>query len=522
MVPLPTETEPEKSRQTRWHCAMEVALIFLVFFIHAGWAAPEVNEPHYLGKAKHFWDPSWAAGDFFLGTADAHASFYLASGWMTLWLPLTAVAWIGRAVTWLLLAWAWRRLSVAIVPARYFSILSAALFVTLNSRVHMAGEWVVGGFEAKGFAYVLVLLGVEALVRDRWGRSLVCFGGAAALHVIVGGWAVLATAIAWLVTPRRPPLVTLILPATVGGLLSLGGLWPALALTWNCDPELVAQANQIYVYGRLTHHLLPQSFPLLFIARHLLLVIAFVGLVRSAPATAELQRLRAFIAAAILIAAAGFALGIVAWWHPTWAAGLLRFYWFRLADVMVPLAVSLFFVAILAQWHRQQHPWFMTGLAAAILTATFHLGDTVRFRLEYLAPRADWTLPRVDLDEWRQVAAWANQETPSGTVFLVPRLSQTFRWYSGRGEVVTRKDLPQDAASIVEWWERLNELEGQDPSASAGDNLASLGSARLSELAAKYGADYVVTRPDPSLGLMRVGPDTETVAVYQLPTDEPR
>jgi len=522
MIPLPTEMEPGKPRQTRWHCAMEVALIFLVFFIHAGWPAPEVNEPHYLGKARHYWDPTWATGDFFLGTADAHAVFYLTSGWLTLWLPLPAVAWIGRIVTWLLLAWAWRRLSAAIVPAPLFSILSAALFVTLSGRFHMAGEWVVGGFEAKGFAYVLVLLGLEALVRDRWGRSLICFGAAAAFHVIVGCWAVLATAIAWLVSPRRPPLATLILPATVGGLLSLGGMWPALELTWSSEPELVSQANQIYVYGRLTHHLLPQSFPLQYIVRHLLLVIALVGLVRSAPPTAELQRLRAFVAAALLIAAAGFLLGMVAWWCPAWAAGLLRFYWFRLADVMVPLAVTLFSVAILLPWQRQHPPWFTTGVAAAIFAATFHLGDTVRFRLEYLAPRADWTLPRVELDDWRQVADWASQETPPGTVFLVPRLSQTFRWYSGRGEVVTRKDLPQDANSIVEWWQRLNELEGHDPSLSAGDNLANLGSARLSELAAKYGAGYVVTRPDSSLGLMRVGPDTESVAVYKLPSDETR
>jgi len=522
MIPLAPDHEPAELRRTRWHCAAEIALIFLVFFIHAGWPAPEVNEPHYLGKAKHYWDPAWAAGDFFLGTADAHTVFYLTSGWLTLWLPLPAVAWVGRSVTWLLLAWAWRRLSVAIVPVPLFSVLSAALFVTLSGRFHMAGEWVVGGFEAKGFAYVLVLLGLEALVGDKWGRSLICFGGAAAFHVIVGGWAVLATMIAWIITPQRPRLATLVLPAIAGGLLSLGGLWPALELTWGGDPELVAQANQIYVYGRLTHHLLPQSFPPLFIARHLLLVIALIPLARFAPASAGLLRLRAFIAAALAIAAAGFLLGIMAWWHPAWAAGLLRFYWFRLADVMLPLSLSLISVAIVAQWRGQSHRMFAIGVAAAILAATFHLGDTVRFRLEYLAPRADWTLPRVDLGDWRRVADWANQETPPGTVFLVPRLSQTFRWYSGRGEVVTRKDLPQDAASIVEWWQRLNDLEGENANFAAGDSLAGLDAARLTQLAEKYGAAYVVTRPDPSLGLMRVGPDTKTVAIYQLPMVDAR
>lgn len=520
MIPPALELEPTAQRQAHLWCVPEIALIFLVFFIHAGWPVPDVNEPHYLGKAKHYWDPNWAAGDFFLGTADAHTVFYLTSGWLTLWLPLPAVAWIGRLVTWLLLAWSWRRLSVALVPVQLLSVLSAALFVTLIARFHMAGEWVVGGFEAKGFAYVLVLLGLESLVRDKWGRSLICFGAAAAFHVIVGGWAVVATMIAWLISPRRPPLGSLILPAIVGGILSLGGLWPGLELTRNSDPQLVAEANQIYVYGRLTHHLLPQAFPLLFVARHLLLVVALVPLARQAPATAELQRLRAFVAASIAIAAAGFLLSIFAWWQPAWAAGRLRFYWFRLADVMVPLSVALFSIAILAEWRRQSHPWFTVGVAAAILAATFHLGGTVQYRLEYLTPRADWTLPRVNLDDWREIADWANRETPPGTVFLVPRLSQTFRWYSGRGEVATRKDLPQDAASIVEWWQRLNSLSGDESTSQAGDSLSALGTDRLLKLGQQYGAAYVITRPDPSLRLRRVGPDVSTVAVYQLPKDE--
>ncbi len=230
------ESDADTARGARWRPAAEVALIFLVFFIHAGWPAPDVNEPHYLGKARHYWDPSWCPADFFLGTADAHEAFYFAFGWLTLWLPLPAVAWCGRVLTWGLLAWAWRRLSVALVNGFLYSVLSAALFVALNARFHMAGEWVVGGVEAKGFAYVLVLLGLESLVRASWGRALVLFGAASAFHVIVGGWAVVATAITWLATKDRPPLRQLFLPAMVGGLLSLAGLWPAWELTMGRRP----------------------------------------------------------------------------------------------------------------------------------------------------------------------------------------------------------------------------------------------------------------------------------------------
>ncbi len=149
--------------------ACEVALVFLVFFIHAAWPVPEVNEPHYLSKARHYWDPSWCANDFFCSTADAHQVFDASFGWLSRLLPMAAMAWCGRLVTWGLLAWAWRRLSWSLVPAPFYAVLSAALLVTLNVRCQMAGEWIVGGVEAKGIAYVLVLLGLEALVRGRWG-----------------------------------------------------------------------------------------------------------------------------------------------------------------------------------------------------------------------------------------------------------------------------------------------------------------------------------------------------------------
>ena len=54
-----------------------------------------------------------------------------------------------RLQTWLLLARTWRRLSSALLPYKLYSVLSASLFVTLLERAHLAGEWVVGGVEAK-------------------------------------------------------------------------------------------------------------------------------------------------------------------------------------------------------------------------------------------------------------------------------------------------------------------------------------------------------------------------------------
>jgi hypothetical protein len=511
------ESDAFCGRRSRQWAAAEVGLIFLVFFIHGAWAAPDVNEPHYLSKARHYWDATWCASDFFCNTGDAHQVFYWTFGWLSLWLPLGALAWCGRLATWALLAWAWRRLSWALVPGRLYAVLSAALFVALNDRLHMSGEWVIGGVEAKGFAYVLVLLGLEAIVRDRWGWALLALGAASSLHAIVGGWSVVAAAIVWLSSRDRPPLRRL-LPALTGGLLlALPGLVSALALTWRAPAEVVREANRIYVCERLYHHLLPERFPPQFIFRHLLLVAAFAVLVGFAPRTAGFQRLRAFVAAAVGIAAVGMAISLLAPLNVDLAASLLRYYWFRLSDVMVPLGAALVISSIFRRWEVTRPKWHAVGLVLTLIVAGGHLCQTIWWRHIDPRPPADFGI--TNLEAWREVCDWAAAETEPDAIFLTPRLAQTFRWYANRAEVVNRKDIPQDAEGIVEWWRRNRRIYGSaaDSPTMWHESLAELGPERLRQLGAEFDADYVITAAYPALNLERVGPINASFAIYRLP-----
>src|SRR5690606_28585408 len=126
-----------------------------------------------------YWNPDWLAGDVFLESADAHIVFYWTFGWLTLLLPLHAAAVVGRLLTWVLLAWSWRRLSWQLVPRPFCSILTAALLAVAVEYGHLAGEWLIGGVEAKGFAYVCVFLGLEALAKGKWQLAFIAMGGAA-------------------------------------------------------------------------------------------------------------------------------------------------------------------------------------------------------------------------------------------------------------------------------------------------------------------------------------------------------
>src|SRR6478672_2599661 len=242
----------ENERQSPARQWGEVLLIVLVFFIAAGDPTPSVNETHYVCRLKHYWNPQWCAGDLFLESTDTQVVFIWLFGWLTRFFSLSATAWIGRLAAWFLQAWAWQRLSWRLVPRPLASVLSAALFLALNYYCQMAGEWVVGGVEAKCFAYAFVLLALSELVsisnqdsylhdayvgvfrwrlrflskgaalNQRWSKGCILLGAAIAFHPLVGGWSALVCAVMWLIYGRREQSFVSMLPGIImGSLLAL-------------------------------------------------------------------------------------------------------------------------------------------------------------------------------------------------------------------------------------------------------------------------------------------------------------
>lgn len=512
-----------------WPVAGEIALIFLVFFLQAGWPVPDVNEAHYLSKARHYWDPAWCRHDFFCNTADAHQLFYWTCGWLTRWMSLPAAAWSGRVLIWLLLAAGWYRLSTAVVAAGLYAVLSAALFVALNDHCQMAGEWVVGGVEAKGIAYAFVFFALGEMLRGRWTRTWLLLGAATAFHVLVGGWSLVAAGLAWLAAGSERPALHRTLPAWGGAmLLALPGLLPAAALTWHVPPETVAAANRIYVFERLSHHLVFTAFPPDAVLRFGLLLLLGGVLVYVQPRTAALRRLGWFVTGSLLLAGAGGFLSVGLGAHESLAAGLLRFYWFRLADAMLPAGVALASVSYIAVARRVAPVWSAGCLLLSICAAGTHVGDVLQTRLTYASPRSDWTLD--DPESWWEICDWIAGNTPPDAVFLTPRMAATFRWYTNRAEVANKKDVPQDAAGLVQWWQRMEDLYSlpgdpqpatmSQPPPQWRASLVSLGEEQLVRLGRKYGAEFVVTAAYPPLRLPKISPPNETYAVYRLPARE--
>ncbi len=495
---------------------LEIALVFAVFFVVSGVPAPDVNETYYLTKAKHYWQPDWCAGDPFLESADAHQTFYWTVGWLAKWFSLPTVAWIGRTATWLLLAIAWQRLSSRIIPRPFFAVLTAMLLATLIPKTNFAGEWVFGGVEGKCFAYAFVFWGLSELAVNRWRATWLWLGLASAFHVLVGGWATIAAGIVWLTEARqsRPTLRAMLPALLLGGVLALPGVVPALHLTQGVSAETAAEANQIYVFERLPHHLAPLALPtkeltkkstrfgLLFAGFALLWLFSRAS---QSEGSVALNRLQRFAWGSIAFSVFGLTWELAAWNHPAIAAKLLKYYWFRLADIAVPVAAALavfWLVSVLLNRRPKMAAWL---LLATIAYPCWFLFPWSGQKHQTLTPPADRRI-RSHLD-WQQACQWARENTPTDALFIVPRSSQSFEWYAHRSGLVTWKDVPQDAATLVAWRNRYFDVFQRTNSDDGQRNfvlLAEQGAPRIKQLAKKYQTDYLIARDYPPLLLPKV------------------
>ena len=430
---------------------------------------PAVNEPHYLTKALHYWQPDWCAGDLFLESADAHLVFYQTVGALTQWMPLPVAAWCGRLLGFVLLAIGWERLIGLWAPGVWRCTLTAWLFLLLHAAGNFAGEWLVGGVEAKVFSYAFVMWGGGELLRGRMACGGLLLGVAVSFHPVVGAWCVLiiaALAIGqaglsyWTRRGDHPDSArwswrqALI---AAGGLVvaSLPGLVPALSLIGGSDPAVQLQADLVQVGYRLKHHLDPQQFPLESY-RYYALLLAVWGLLFWFGDRRKCSVLEWFTLAALCLAALGWL--AAAGPRPLnslpmieWRIRLLKLYPFRIADLAVPITVATFVVATVEQRlnssrSRRRTLWIAGTVSVMVVTMALTL------------PGLDRTPSRMTpamQADWIDACDWIRRHTPEDALLYAANEDWSVKWYAQRAEYVNYKDCPQDAAGIVEWYRRL-------------------------------------------------------------------
>ncbi|HET6323953.1 MAG TPA: DUF6798 domain-containing protein [Planctomycetaceae bacterium] len=518
------------------------AAVFVSFVISslARYPIPGPNEPHYLCKAKHYWDPQWCERDFFLTSSNAHLVFFQTFGLLTRWFSLDTTAFIGRMVGLLIFAAGWTLLVHTLVPARWPPLWAAWIFLTIADFAgNLSGEWLIGGIEAKVIAYGLLFAAMACCVvgiSQRRGRVLlvagILSGIAISFHPVAGIWgtacAVFASLIIFLfgerpsARPATAPTFRWWIAAAIGSaaILAVPGIVAGVRATEGSSLE----ADYIQVYYRLAHHLDPLHF-----AKEAWIIYAamaaawLVGRWFMARRSTE-SWFFWFVVGSSLIAIGGV---VVGWRHGPpeniknysfpWLIDvplrwkLLKLYPFRLVDAMLPIAVAITGAGLLRRWcefvcGRPRVArrvgvgliWLVCGIPA--LVTVLHPADDAR-------P----TFSAEELVDWRDVCRWTLDHTPEDSLILTPvQESWAFKWYAQRAEFVSFKDCPQDGPGILEWNNRLLYLHNwSESSLPLGYSPGAVGLLR------DRGITYIIAR--------RLGPFTfepvyqnDTFRVYRV------
>lgn len=499
---------PQSEARLRWGDLSGVCLAYLVFvgFSFLRVPIPGVNEPHYLCKAKHFWNPEWCAGDLFLESSNPHLVFYWTFGWLTQFLDLRSVAVVSRLVGIVPLAIGWQRLVAALTGMRAVgTLVPLVLFLVLHAAGNWSGEWLVGGIESKVVAYGCLFWAASELLNLRFRMSATLAGLAVSFHPVVGAWGVVCACGAgsyWLLrTPgslwrNRIPGPAVWLGAVVLFLFTaMPGLWCAGRAVFTGDPESNRIATLLQVGFRLSHHLDPMAFPKEAYRYICLLIVGWLLLARDSWTVPRKRWWNLFVICSILVALAGVFVG----WGPRplkqlpgyeWRMTVLKFYPFRLADLLVPMALSIAAGEQMGQWARRSNS-YRQRFGIGVLTASLAW-------LSIVIPGTDQNPSRMtpsQLDHWEQACLWIRDNTPEQAVLYSFDTKWAIKWYAERPEYVNYKDCPQDAESIVEWNRRRWVIARWRQSAFE-DGVAS--EEELQALAQKTGASiFIANRTGP-------------------------
>ena len=465
-----------------WQRALPVGclILLLVGFSFFRVPIPGVNEPHYLGKAKHFWSPEWCAGDLFFESSNPHFVFYATFGPLTTFLSLSTTAIIGRCVALAIVAFGWQALARQLLGHAWAGLLTMPVFLMLQSLGNWSGEWLVGGLESKVIAYGFLFLSLARFLAGDWDRSALLAGLSVSVHPLIGLWGVIAAGFAWtfehcciraenrIAAPRSP--WCWLRAAGLFLVMALPGLIPALRTIAVDDPDLQRRANLLQVGSRLAHHLDPLEFSLkshgyggVVLLCWVILTTLLMRKFRRVPADQNLVSAAAkwrwwtlFVCATILIAFAG--IGIA--WGPRpirelpgyeWRINLLKFYPFRLADLFVPVAISLALGRLIPMLCAPVQSRFQRR-AGLIVCLAVTAGAAILLPGTDRNPSGMSATQRMD---WIAICHWVREHSASDDLIYAINGNWAVKWYTARAEYVSYKDCPQDPPGIVEWNKRL-------------------------------------------------------------------
>lgn len=513
---------------------LAIAALLCILQLLDGNMSGSTNEIDILPLAKQYANPNWVPGDWYLNQSPGYRLiFQILIGKSIVAWGFLATSILGRILCYCLIA-----LGLVLIKRKLglsLPLLLLAVFVFMTNQSFAAGELIVSGLQPKVVSYGFVLLAIGVMLNESYYWMALMLGLATSFHVLVGGWSFLILlgliVLKWdtcNITLRN--FLGIFFIYLIGSSLSIKAVLEQL---FNPNPESPIPASYIYVFLRLPHHLNPLSWSSdwwMKLTIYLSVFITTTIVLRRIQQNSDVNHKSIYeisekyinstkLFELTIISLIPFILGIAI--APFDSNGnFLQYYPFRVGSAILPLNTCLLFACLLERIFVGKKRQLL--LLGSILILSFLMAKpTITFKNQLLSlSQFPSKLQGVSLEE-KSLCTWVRGHVSRDAIVISPPGSfESFTWLAERPTIAKFKLFPQNKLGILEWYERMRNLSGNNPSIlpiisqdlkikAKGFKLRevldngyySLTTAQVNSLMAKYHTGYFVTNAKHQLDL---------------------
>lgn len=417
------------------------------------------NEMDVLPYAKSVFDPNWLSNDWYLSRKIPYRYlFSYPTGYLISTIGFVKTMIFGRILSYAVFAFAFQYLIKAIDKKNnIIYYLGIIVFFILFPNGNGAHEWMVGGFDTKVFSYAFVLYALASLLKNNLKNLFIFSGLALSFHILIGGYAMICLILPFFLQKKELSVGKLIKLSPwflVFGAVGIYGL--IYQLTASAASSEVNQAwGDIYVKIRVHDHTYPKSFVNeLWIKWAIFMIVNLVVIIYEKGE--KIKQLAAYGFSSGLISLIGL---IIFWFDQT---HLLKYYFFRFADVILPLTTILICCYYILQLLKTnvvlRNKFYNVGLYVVVGVLITII--TISNKENYIIDQNEILLKKSGDIEMEN---WIREHTDKNDVFIVNPNVDYFYIYYQRPVFVIWKYAPQNGEDLIEWDKRLKFLNKNKP-----------------------------------------------------------
>lgn len=371
---------------------------------------------------------------------------------------------IGRILSYVLISYSYIYLSRVLKLSFFTSTGIYIIFLYFFKHgIGDAGEWIVGGLEAKVFAYALSIFSLSSFLKDNYKRGFLFAGLSLSVHLLVGVYNLLCLIpllFSNLKKKKNEPLNLLqgICYFIITGIIGIAEIINSLFL--NTSQIIQNKGWDIYVNIRVPHHVIP-DFSIETWSILITFTIFNLLFLKSKHYTKKFIALYSLSSIVIII------IGFIVYY--SFESHYMRYYFFRFSDVMLPF-LTLLLVSTLD--HKIKYICLL--VISLIISPSIIKNDSISeflsnksYSINYIKDKTNQISSKGGNGIDSRIKEWILQNTNKSDQFIIPPDNLYFCMNTERKIFISWWMLPNQydyksvanlPSNMIEWYNRLKLL----------------------------------------------------------------